>query len=199
MLTPRPYLSWSQLKLLESSETRYIEQYVYGNKRGTNRGMAFGKQMADGLEKEEATGDPVLDLVMSKIPKFEIMDKELRTALKIGKEIVPLLIRPDSLKADYTAFKEYKVGQEPWSKKKVDEDGQLTFYATGLYCLSGNIPQDIELVHVETLAGEYGRIEATGNIYRHRTTRNMVDLLKMEVRIKKAWAKIQEIYSKELL
>lgn len=164
--------------------------------------MAFGRTMAEGLESGEATGDAVLDLAMAGIPKFELMDKEFRSELPNGKKKIILLCKPDTSKSDYSSFKEYKTGQEKWTRAKVDAFGQITFYATGIYLLTGRIPSDIELVHVETEKDPGdplgGKIRATGDIHRHPTKRSMQDILVMMVRMKKAWAQIERISEKEL-
>lgn len=203
MLTPRPYLSWSSMDLFERNIEQWRQVYLYGQKMRINRGMAFGKQMAEGLEHDEATGDSVLDLVMAKLPKFEIMDQPVECELKNGKNIIPILIKPDTMKADMTAFKEYKTGQEPWSRKRVDESGQISFYATGLFLKTGKIPTDIELVHVQTTKMGNGslddKIGATGAINRHPTVRSMGQILNMMVRMKKCWEKIGQITAEELL
>jgi hypothetical protein len=141
---------------------------------------------------------------MEQLPKFEIMDKPVEAVLGKGKTAVPLLAKPDTMKADMTAFKEYKTGQEPWTRKKVDESGQITFYATVLFIRTGKIPHDIELVQVQT-AKEGGngapdaRIAATGQIYRHPTKRSMGQILNMMVRMKRAWVGIQKVTAEELL
>ena len=57
--------------------------------------------------------------------------------LKNGKELIPILARPDSIKDDMAGFKEYKTGQTAWNKKKVDELGQITFYATAIWLKTG--------------------------------------------------------------
>jgi hypothetical protein len=201
MLTPRPYLSWTQLNLWESSPERYKQTYFYGKRIPINRGMAFGKTMATGLENDEASGDPLLDLLMAQLPKFECMEHEVRANLNLGRgvEPIPLLAKLDSARSNLTGFKEYKTGQKPWSKKLVDESGQITFYQTIIYCATGKLANDIELVHVETETDEAGRVVATGKIYPHRTTRNMADVLKMFMRIKKAWAGITAMAEQELL
>jgi hypothetical protein len=205
MPTPRPYLSWSQFDLFKRNPEKYKEIYIYGAKNPVNRGMAYGRQMAEGLENGEATGDPVLDLLMERLPKFEIMDKAIECELKTGrgKEIIPILIKPDTLKTDMTGFKEYKTGQAEWTKKKADESGQITFYATGLFLKTGRIPVDIELVQVMTEKAVEGaldaKIGATGVIRRFPTVRTMSQILNMMVEMKKVWAGIKSLTEQELL
>ena len=185
--------------MLEKNPEQWKETYLYGKKFGINRGMAIGKRMADGLENDEASGDVVMDLVMTKIPKFEMMDIEFRAELKNGKEKIQILCKPDTWKKDMTAFKEYKTAQKRWTKKQVDESGQVTFYAMGMFLKTGKIPGEIELVEVETKSALGGEIECTGAIYRHHTVRSMGQILNMMVRARKAWEKIKDITEKELI
>jgi hypothetical protein len=191
------------MDLLEHSVEKWKDLYFRGEQRRANSGMMFGRKMAEGLENEEATGDIVLDLLMERIPKFEIRDKAITAEMKNGKKTVPLLAKPDTMKADMTAFKEYKTGQEPWTKKKADESGQITFYATTMYLITGRIPADIELVWVQTEKQPNGsldvKIGATGEIRVFKTARTMADILKMMVRMKKAWELIEKICEEELL
>lgn len=199
MNTPRPYLSFSQMTTFEMSPEKYADQYLYGKKQRITRNMAYGSLMADGLESEEATGDPLLDLMMARIPKFEVMDKSFEVDLPNGKTAIKLLAKPDTTKADYTAFKEYKTSVRKWTQKMVDDSGQITFYATAMWLKTGKIPVDIELVDVQVTYLQDGALQPTGDIWRFPTKRSMIDIIKMTGRMKKAWAGIQKLCEKELL
>lgn len=199
MLTPRPYLSFSQMTLFEMSPEKYADQYLFGKKQRISRNMAYGSLMAEGLEAEEATGDPLLDLMMARIPKFELMDKPLEADLPDGKKMIHLLAKPDTAKSDYTAFKEYKTSVRKWTQKMADDSGQITFYATTIWLKTGNIPQDIELVDVVVGYDPDGRLVPTGDLWRFPTKRTMVDIIKMTGRMKRAWHGIEELCEKSLL
>ena len=153
MITPRQYLSYSQMALFERSPEQYDQQYIYGVKSRETQNMRYGKMLADGLEEEEATGDPLLDLMASQLPKFELMDKPIYADLKNGKEIIKLLAKPDTCKKDYTAFKEFKTSTRKWTQRMADESEQITFYTTVIWLTEritlyaqlvrcGDIPQD---------------------------------------------------------
>src|SRR3990167_4964015 len=148
MITPRPYISFSQMVLFERSPELYAEQYLYGKKQRISRNMHYGSLMAEGLDNGEATGDPLLDLMMARLPKYELMDKPLEADLQDKKETIRILAKPDSAKADYTAFLEYKTSTRFWTQKMADDSAQITFYATTIWLAKGFIPQDIELVNV---------------------------------------------------
>lgn len=210
----------------EMSPEKYIEKYIYGKKERISRNIKYGSDLAEGLKDEEATGDPLLDLVMVKLPKYERMDLPIeyippyptdgtcklitfeRTGqqycipiLKIGKEKIPLLAVPDTAKVDLTAFKEYKTSVRKWTQKMADESGQITFYATAIWLITKKIPEniEIELVNIPLYYDELGRLHPTGEIIRLTTKRTMVDIIKMISRIRKAWAGIKKLCKNELL
>lgn len=199
MITPRPYLSFSSMVKFEKSPEDWANHYLYNVEQYTNKNMEFGSEMAQGLENDTATGNPMLDLMMAKLPKFELMDKPLEADLKNGKEVIHLLAKPDTCKADYSAFKEYKTSVRKWTQKMADESGQVTFYATTIWLKTGKIPQDIELVDIQTAYDDDGKLYPTGDMWRFPTKRTMTDIIKMTKRMRATWAGIKELCEKELL
>ena len=199
MLTPRPYLSFSQMALFERSPELYADHYIYGKKQRISRNIAYGSLLAEGLEHDEATGDPLLDLMAAKLPKFELMDKPVEAYLGDGRGVIHLLAKPDSAKADYSAFFEYKTSPRRWTQRMADESGQITFYATVIWLKTGKIPQDIELVEVEVAYGDGGKLAPTGTIVRLPTERTVADIVKMTARMRRAWHGIIALCKKELL
>lgn len=199
MKTPREYISFSQMVLFERSPKLYADEYLYGRKRPTSRNMAYGSLMAEGLENEEASGDPLLDLMMARIPKFELMDKAFMSELPDKKGKIILLAKPDTAKKDLSAFKEYKTSTRKWTQKMVDDSGQITFYATAAWLKTGKIPSDIELVNVEVKYAPDGRLQPTGQMWRYPTARTMADIIKMTKRIRNAWHGIIKLCEDELL
>lgn len=216
-MTPKTYLSFSQMTTYEMSTQKYADQYLYGKKQRISRNMAYGSQMAEGLEKEEATGDPILDMMMSRIPKFERMDLPIESrngvrtlferdqkyyhipVLTNGKETIALMAIPDTAKNDYSAFKEYKTSVRRWTQKMADDSGQITFYATAIWLATGVIPQDIELVNVPVDYAEDGTLAPTGELIRLKTQRDMSDIIKMTKRMRDAWKGIKQLCEQELL
>ena len=162
-----------------------------------SRAIALGKEIADALENENDTGDFGKDLVVSQLPKYELMDVAIETKLVIGKEIVPILIKPDTIKKDYSAFREYKTGREAWTQDKVDKWDQITFYTTGIYILTKKIPK-IHLDWAETKPNEMGHPELTGEIKSFETIRRMSHILSMMARMRKAWREIGEMCENEI-
>lgn len=217
MLTPRPYISFSQLTTFEMNPERYVEQYFRGKASPSSVNMSYGSLLAEGLERGEATGDPLLDLMAARIPKLDRMDlpvedangvvvtdphdgKEWRVpVLMDGKERIPLLAKPDTAAEGYGAFKEYKTSVKPWTQKKADDSGQITFYATAMWLVTKKVPADIELVCLVTEKDSSWRLRPTGDLLILPTKRTLVDVLKMTKRIKEAWAGIKLLSERELL
>ena len=187
------------MALFERSPELYADHYIYGKKQRISRNIAYGSLLAEGLEHDEATGDPLLDLMAAKLPKFELMDKPVEAYLGDGRGVIHLLAKPDSAKADYSAFFEYKTSTRRWTQRMADESGQITFYATVIWLKTGKIPQDIELVEVEVAYGDGGKLAPTGTIVRLPTERTVADIVKMTARMRRAWHGIIALCKKELL
>ncbi len=187
------------MNVLETSEATWIKIYLEGFKIPTNQGMALGSKVADSLETGVDTGDLDIDLVIASLPKFELMDHKFEAVLEIGGMKIPLLSKIDTAKKNLSAFKEYKTGATKWCQANVDKFGQITFYATLIYILKGKIPQDIELVWAPTKKNADGDPELTGEVKRYITKRTMTDILKMKVRMKKAWLRMGELSEENLV
>jgi len=199
MITPRYYISFSAMALFEKSPEQWADIYLRDCYQYTNVNMRYGSLMADSLEKNELSGDPALDLMIEIIPKFELMDKPIEANLKNGKDVIIVLAKPDTAKADYTAFKEFKTSLKRWTQKMADDSDQITFYATTIWLKTGKIPQDIELANVRVKYTKNGKLIPTGELTIIPTTRTMVDIIKMIARIRKNWKLIQQFCEKELL
>ncbi len=191
------YLSWSQLDSFERGQ--YKKNYIVGDKIPLNRGIVLGKEVADALETGEETGDPIKDLVIAKLPKLDNMDWEYKVEITVGGIVIPLFSKIDTASTDLKAFKEYKTGVTPWNQDKVNKHGQITFYAVVMQALSGKIPADIELVWAPTEKQPDDSVELTGEILRFKTVKTTADMLKMKVRIKKAWLGIGELIAEEII
>jgi hypothetical protein len=198
MLTPKGYLSWSQLDLIEVSPERYREAYINGHRPPPNRGQRLGSKIHEAMENESLTGEISLDMVIEKVPRLECREEIVMSEMECGYKI-PLLIKMDTFKKDLSAFKDYKTGLTRWTQERVDKDDQITFYATAIWLKTKKIPEDIELVDIATKYGPDGNPEATGEVYRFKTRRTMADIVRMMARIKKGWEKIEKMCVEEFL
>jgi hypothetical protein len=164
--------------------------------------MAKGKEVADAFFERKMTGDVVMDAVIARVPKLEIMDVEFMSDFRTSsREIIPLWIQPDSYRKDLTEYLEYKTSQRPWTQKQADEHGQITFYDVGIFCLKNFIPRH-KLIDIRTAKENpddpNSRIVATGEFKEIETKRSILDIIKMIHRIDKAVKEISEEYQKFL-
>jgi hypothetical protein len=199
------------MTMWEDDPEGFKRKYFYGEQGRTNRGQALGREFAEALESGEATGKADMDIVIAQIPKYELRDKEIHCHLSVGKyphrEFIPILLKPDMCKADYTAFFEIKTGAGPWNQKIADENDQISFYTAGLYLKvketgGVKIPES-ELVWAPTEKREdpdgIARPYLTGEIKRFKTSRTFAQVLQMHARMASAWRAIGEAMEKEIL
>lgn len=190
LLRPRPYLSWSQLWLWESDPDAYIRRYVYGESHRT-REMDFGSRIADGLAKPP-NGDPQVELARSLLPEYP----QREAVIESEYFDVPLMIRMDQWDEQGLRIGEVKTGKQRWTPKRVEEWGQLTFYAMTAWRKFGSIPKII-LYWLPTVEMDE-EIELVGVCKGFDAKREQTDLVKMGLRARKAWAEIGKVYTNEI-
>jgi len=184
--------------LFEASKEAWAAKYFEGREIPISRAIALGKAVAEALEADEATGDFHTDLTLSKFPKLPVRDKSVNVEIVVGKERVPILIKPDAAAEDYSEVGEYKTGTVEWDQRKVDRDEQLTFYATGAYILRKKTPK-LWLAWAPTVADEYGRLSLTGEVKIFPTVRHHGQILNMMQRMRKVWAEQGQFCEERML
>lgn len=196
-------LTNSKRKKWKSDKEGYVREYMYNGDKFTSRAMAYGTHVHNAIETGESTGNIELDLLITDLPKFpegqDLREIEVHATLKVQGEETPLLGKFDRLKSDFTAFKDWKTGKNPWTQAKVDKDEQLTFYCMLIWIAHKKIPNDIELVWIPTEEDADGRLKVTGEIVPFHTKRTMGQILNMMVDCRKVWREITERYEQELL
>jgi hypothetical protein len=178
---PKFYLSYSQLALWLADKERYKELYFdkRDELRTSNTGQAYGKIVADALEHGIDTGDLVTDAAMLMLPKYDLRDQEEQCEMKTKDGIIPLLIKPDTMDSKTKAFREYKTGKNPWTKRKAQEHIQLRYYAMGIYVKYGVVTRETFLDWIETEKAEDGTIRPTGRVESFRVQFILNDILQM--------------------
>ncbi len=175
---PKTYLSYSQISLWKSSPQRYIELYMNNNQamRLNNSGLAYGKVVADALEKGVETGDILTDAAMLLLPKYDVADKEIRATVKTKDGCFDIIGRPDSLDSKTKEFYEFKSGKGRWTLNKAQKHPQLIFYALLIYLAYGVVLKGAKLIWIQTedviepykegdwLPGDKKSIKPTGRI-----------------------------------
>ncbi len=163
---PRGYLSQSQAALWQTNPKRYMELYFdqRDELRHSSVEMDYGKLIAEALENGEQTGDLLSDAAMLLLPKYDIRDKEFRVDLRVGKEWVEILAKPDYMDSESKDFIEIKTGKVPWTQAKADKHLQLLWYATAIYLKYGPVIPKVKLAWVETQKDELGVVTPTGRV-----------------------------------
>jgi len=162
MKTNREYFSWSQYDLWTRSKREYWKRYSLGAEQKSNRFFDKGKELATFAETGEITtrgDDPMLQLVVSKMPRLDVAEDELRFKVD-GKEVLGFA---DAASVGHEQFLEYKTGKIPWTQERVDEHEQLAFYALGYFQLYGIIPNS-QLVWIETMDTDDDGLLYTGTV-----------------------------------
>ena len=184
--TPRPYLSWSQMNLFERDPAAYVAQYIYGKAEPTSAAMVFGKQIAKGLEAK-STADAEVEHLRLLLPRFPKQEYEIKVAF----EGVPLLAKLDLFSPWRMHIGELKTGRYPWTQSRVNEHGQLKFYALAAWLKYKRVPK-IELYWAPT-EWRSNKLCLTGEVQTFPAEFSSSDLLHFGARLPKVWEAIQQV------
>lgn len=184
VLTPRPYLSWSQLSLWEKNREDYRRVYMDGV-QNESMAMTLGSHMSKALEDGHGIDDPIIQQGLLLFPRLKKSEFEIKAKCNV----CPLLGKIDAFDPKSKNFREYKTGKYPWSQGRVNEHGQITFYCYLIWLKYKKIPQVIYLdwLNTDEKSKDYGRIRSFA------TVRSMADLIKMHGRIQRAWNGINQM------
>lgn len=183
------------MNLFERDPDAYVAQYIYGAGERTSTAMDFGKRIAGGLEAR-ATEDAGIERLRNLLPTFPKKEYEIRA----GYSGVPLLARLDLFSPWRVHIGELKTGQYPWTQSRVNEHGQLRFYALAAWLKYRRVPK-VELYWAPTEWHD-NRLRLTGEVRTFRAELTTEDLLSFGARLRGVWEAIQKIsnehYSKNL-
>ena len=192
--TPKPYLSYSQLWLVERNPEQYKRLYLLGEDMYVNPAMEFGKEFAKIIQRyDEDSGQEDIERIKAFLPRYPHTEFEIKTEVKD----IPLYGKLDGVDLKKRILGEHKTGKTEWTQKAVNENDQITFYYLLLYKRFGWLARRAMLHWIETQARQDGFL-VTGKIKTFETTRTLYDLAKMVSRIEEAWRKIQALVKETL-
>lgn len=168
---PREYVSWSAMSCWEQSKTEWIKRYIKNQSTFETGALKLGKKFASEMELGMSI-DPTFQFLIDLLPKMEKQEEEIEVFL--GK--IKLKGKQDM--AGETGFAEIKTGSVVWDQKRVNEHGQLDFYAL-CRTLQG---QRIDEIWLHWLPTQNGTL--TGEIRSFRRIIVKKDLEMMKKRIK---------------
>lgn len=175
---PKKYLSYSQLILIESSPKGYIDRYLKGKVLETES-LSFGKKVAEAKERNKPSKDPEVEIARILLPDYPEREVEMFAETKHCQ----IFSKFDGLNRDIPKIGDHKTGYKEWTQERVNKDSQLTFYSYNYFLNENEIP----LLGIDWFNRE------TQEVTSFETTRTMKDLLEIDLRIKKAWDKIERV------
>lgn len=187
MDTPRGYISWSQMVLVERSPWAYVERYLGDGYDIENKYMTLGKRLAERMELGLPTNDKLLEHLALFLPKGEYQEYEIN----VDFEGIPMRGKLDQFSPKTLEIRETKTGKR-WTQSMANKHGQLVFYATMVYLKYGKLPK-IFLDWIPTKELEDGTLEMTGEIKTFEVKLHLGDIIVFRTRIKKAWKEIKKL------
>jgi hypothetical protein len=178
-------LSWSAMSCFSDDQwgdkEKWYQSYVMGIKEKPSRELIFGSKV-DNLIQDDPTFLPELE-------RYPVQQYKVTAEYK-GIPLVGIFDQWDPY-GDRKRLADDKTGKNPWTKKKADETGQLTMYATLLYLTEGIKPEDIDFgirwlptVQNADLSITFAK---PFEIKYFNTKRKTSDVLKMLKRIENVW------------
>lgn len=182
---PKPYLSYSQMRLWLEDKAKYRVKYYDAQEDRSSPELDFGKKVAEGLEDGS--------IVIPGLPLYPVPE----WAFKGDVNGVPFAAYVDQYWPEKRKFRETKTGKHPWTQARVDGHMQLDIYSTCIEESEGSVDEECHLDWLVTrnaqatvefdghvLAGFSHRIEMTGEVvsFARVITKNERDRIRFLVR-----------------
>lgn len=198
LLSPRGYLSWTQISEWERNPNAYIKNYMLGEQTLINNAyMNKGKDFADSMESGEATGDEMTDLVASSLTKYDTPEKTIMATLATRNGQIKMLGKLDTFDSKAMAFREYKTGKIPWTQQRADKHGQLLHYSALIWLEYKKLPKSVFLDWAMTTK-ENDDVVFTGIIKTFEVKITMSKILEYLNRVAKVAVQIDKTYREQL-
>ena len=189
-LTPRPYLSFSQLNTFEWSPEKYKQIYIY-NQFQSSPQLELGKRLAIALEHREKDEAKWIKKIVNQMPDYPLRE------YKIDAEINDILITGilDGFDDRKSRIGEYKTGKK---SNFAGWNTQMAFYALLFWLNNGNkLPREIKLYWAATKFNINGQLIFTGKVEEFNIEIKIKDILAITQRIVKAYKGIKELCQQE--
>lgn len=195
-------MSASQLNVWLESPKNYINWYIKGKPRPTSKYMEFGSFIHKAIE-EGKSENPVLDMLISIIPRLEVPEKKLKITDKIGKTNITLNGILDSYDMEEGVLIDYKTGKAgTWSIDRVMDTFQFKFYAHLHQLFTKKKLKEIVVVHIHTMEDEEGTVVLTGDfdVYHYKPTPQDIKDVKYALKSFLEWTETltEEMLSEEI-
>lgn len=188
-ITPRPYLSHSQISSFKFSKQQFLDTYYYGKFQGSVY-LDLGKRLATALEFREKKEEKWITDIVKQIP--DAPKREYKIEAQVGDiKIMGIL---DGYFPKENKIYEYKTGKKPshasWRR-------QMLFYSLLLFQSKGKIPTKIELFYAPTYFSENEQLIFRGNVDKYEINIELKDIILFTAEIQKVWQDIQKLCQQE--
>jgi hypothetical protein len=196
LLNPRGYLSWSQIDLWNRDPEKYVRQYMFGGEGDNNARMAFGSKTALAIENGGNSGDELIDMLASLIPKYEKHEFELVAEFKTEAGVIKILGKLDTFSPKTLAFREYKTGTTKWTQARAQGHKQMLHYAALIWLKYKKIPK-AHLDWAQTVMAE-GAVSLTGELKSFEVAITLADILEYLALVSRVAREIDRRYRQEI-
>lgn len=141
---PKPYLSWSQVRVWLEDKEAYRRRYYYKEEEPGSRYMMFGSEIAKGLEAGT--------IQIPNLPQYPVREQQI----KVDVDGVPFYGYIDQFDPERLKFREIKTGimrpngKPRWTQADVQKHGQLDVYSLLVQLKYGAVDDECHLDWIVT-------------------------------------------------
>lgn len=128
----RPF-SWSAMSSFQWNKRQWYDKYVTGIIPEKSPELEFGSYV-----DKKFQDDPKF---LPHFTRYPVLQHTMKATLAT----IPLIGIADAWHPANVALRDLKTGRKPWTQKRADETGQLTFYALLLWMTENIHPRDLSL------------------------------------------------------
>lgn len=188
---PRPHLSISQINLWESDPSAYMKRYFLNIPDAPSPMMEFGKQFASDIEdyvKGEQRDFNFPTNFLQDIYLYPHVEYKLEHDFGDFKFIGYI----DNASENFEIIRDFKTGTAPWTQDRLENSLQMQAYSLILFKQQTILPTCFIDYYKTRIKGKTMEWTDVHETYQHTFT--MQDLIKVELRIRKAAEEIAEAY-----
>ena len=150
------YISFSQVAKWIHNRGDYYKSYFFGEKFVSNPYMDYGKRVGEALELGNYSSFSESDReVLERVPRLDKFETEVRYNFKE----FHLLGYIDTHDKDFKTLIDYKTGgKDKIEVYKMEDYIQLHLYALAVKQMTGKLPEEIKVVHLERIGNPFKNI-----------------------------------------
>lgn len=200
LISPRGYLSWTQIDMWLRSPELYVERYMYGKEDIRTDRMDFGSKVALALENGEATDDELVNQLVLLLPRLkgEVREHEIKVPVTTKAGNFYLLGKLDKFSSLNLSFREVKTGVTKWTQRRAEGHRQIDHYTTLIWLKHHKLPEEIHLDWAPTECLENGSVVLVGGVHSFQVKKTLRDVLEYLALASRVAVEIDKRYREEL-